>query len=110
MIKQHAECCLVDTEKTVMNNKTLKFAAVSNEFARLFGFNRTELHSMRPVLGPQTNLKAMHMAMDLCSEFNHPVSIPVLLYSRAADPINIVVKFTKIDDQYVMLQCSLLLH
>jgi hypothetical protein len=110
MIKQQAECCLADTEKTVMNNKTLKFAAMSNEFALLFGFNRTELHSMRPVLGPQTNLNAMHMAMSLCSEFNHPVSIPVLLYNRAADPINMVVEFTQIDDQYVVLQCRPLLH
>ena len=110
MLKQHADCYLADTEKTVMNNKTLKFATVSNEFARLFGFNRTELQSMRPVLGPQTNLNAMRMAMGLCSEFNHPVSIPVLLYSRAADAINIIVEFTKIDDHYVMLECSLLLH
>jgi len=108
----HSECYLVynavDAERTVMHIKNLKFATVSSEFVRSFGFDRKELRSMRPVLGPKTRLDAIHMAMELCFEFNHPVSIPVFLYSRTAEQICTVLEFTKADDQYedcVMLQC-----
>lgn len=90
----HAEL----VEKTVIDTKHMHFMSVSDKFVDLFGFERTELRSMRVVFGPKTRMEAIQIAMEQCVEFNHPTSIPVILYNRKADELRIAMEFSKIDD------------
>ena len=115
------ECYLVqnavDVENTVVERRSMKFHSVSNDFVRIFGFERVELRSLRPVFGPRTRLDAIHMAMDLCVEQSYPASIPVVLYSRTAVEVRALLEFRRMDnddldstDDCVTMRCVVLVE
>ena len=110
----HPECYLVYRaeyiKNTVLTAKGLRFVSVSDEFLRMFGFEVADLQSMRPLFGPLTRLDAIHMAIDLCTQFNHPVNIPTTLYTRAAETVSTSIEFRKSDedDDHIVIRCTLL--
>jgi len=114
--KGHPDCYLVYHAKdimanqTVMHYKSLKLESVCEEFSSVFGFDPIELTSMRVLFGPNTRQPAIHMAIEQCRDFNHPASIPVVLYSKSAVSMCTSLEFQKspLHEEFVTMKCSCL--
>jgi hypothetical protein len=99
-------------DRTIVTLKGYRFISLSEKLADLFGFDNTEMRSMRVLFGPATRLEAVQIGMEQCIQFNHHTSIPVILYNKKADSLCVALELSKAEDQAgcVLLHCVLLPH